>query len=243
MKALLLTALFTLTVTTASAQTAASLAGGIGTLAGLIDGFTGTVVRATGGLFMALAMIAFFYGVVEYIWGARQGDGDRVKRGNEFLKWSLVALFVMFSVYGIIRFGQNILFQGQDVNRITVPQLNFGGGSGSSNTGGTTGGGTTGGSVGLPSGAPQGTIGGSCGRTGYCSEGTCDAITNRCVASSGNTGGSGGSSYRCTPGSDCGTNGAGVCDDDGRTCIIRNQGGGSTGCVNINPETGECYEL
>lgn len=218
MKALLLTALFTLTVTTASAQTAASLAGGIGTLAGLIDGFTGTVVRATGGLFMALAMIAFFYGVVEYIWGARQGDGDRVKRGNQFLTWSLVALFVMFSVYGIIRFGQNILFQGQDVNRITVPQLNFGGSSAPSNTGGTgtTGGGTTGGS-GLPSGAPQGTIGGSCGRTGYCSEGTCDAVTNRCVSSPA-TGGGSGSSYKCTPGYECGENGAGICDDDGVTC-------------------------
>ncbi len=226
MKVLLLTALFTLTVTTASAQSVATLTGGIGTLAGLIDGFTGKVVRATGGLFMALAMITFFYGVVEYIWGARQGDGDRVKRGNEFLKWSLVALFVMFSVYGIIRFGQRIVFGDADVSRIVIPQLIMGGSSGSPGTGSNPGGsvGSPGTGSGLPSGPAENMIGGSCGRDGICSEGTCDAVTNRCVPSS--SGNPAGPAENMIGGS-CGRDGIcseGTCDAVTNRCVPSSSG-------------------
>jgi hypothetical protein len=227
MKVLLLTALFTLTVTTASAQSVATLTGGIGTLAGLIDGFTGTVVRATGGLFMALAMIAFFYGVVQYIWGVREGNETKIKNGNKFLKWSIVALFVMFSVYGIIRFGQRIVFGDADVSRIVLPQLIINGignpgnpGSGT-NPGGSVGSPGTG--SGLPSGPAENMIGGSCGRDGICSEGTCDPF-NRCVPSS--SGNPAGPAENMIGGS-CGRDGIcseGTCDAVTNRCVPSSSG-------------------
>ncbi|MCF7843294.1 hypothetical protein K9M47_00165 [Candidatus Gracilibacteria bacterium] len=106
---------------------------GIGTTAILIQLFTSTVVKALATLALSVALLAFFYGIVEYIWAKRNGDAGGVKGGGDFIKWSLMALFVMFSVYGIIKLGQGILFQGKDVTKIDIPSFNFGP-SGSSNT-------------------------------------------------------------------------------------------------------------
>jgi hypothetical protein len=105
--------------------TALGVAQGIGTFAGLIDVVTGTVVKAAGTFLMAAAMVVFFYGLVEFIIASRKGDGPGITNGKVFMVWSLAALFVMFSVYGIIKFGQGIIFQGNDVNTITIPELNF----------------------------------------------------------------------------------------------------------------------
>lgn len=111
-----------------SAQSASvtSVNQGIGTFASLITNFTQSIVKATGTLFMALAMVAFFYGIVQYIWGAREGDSKKIQVGNEFIKWSLVALFVMFSVYGIIRFFQVFICNGPCSETIIIPDINFG---------------------------------------------------------------------------------------------------------------------
>ena len=121
---------------------------GIGTFAGLINAFTQTVVKATGTLFMALAMVAFLYGIVQYIWGGRGGDSTKIGKGNTFIKWSLVALFVMFSVYGIIKFAQTFICGGKECdNTITIPDINFGGKSSNSGTTNGTGGAAPGGAV------------------------------------------------------------------------------------------------
>lgn len=117
----------------ASAQaTAQDAASGFNTLAGLITLFTNTIVKATGTLLLSAAVVAFFFGVVQYIWGLRSGDPGKAKIGNEFMIWGLVGLFVMFSVYGIIKFGQGILFNGKDTTSIVIPDINLkGSGSGS----------------------------------------------------------------------------------------------------------------
>ncbi len=110
---------------------------GLTTFASLITLFNTTVVKAVGTLFLSMAVVIFFYGVVEYIWGLRQGDSTKAKNGSQFMIWGLIALFVMFSVYGIIKFGQNILFNGRDVTSITIPDINIqtGGGGGTQTTG------------------------------------------------------------------------------------------------------------
>jgi hypothetical protein len=122
-----------------SAQTgntaAQSVAVGIGSIAGLVNAFTQTIVKALGSMFLALGVVAFFYGVVEYVWGLRKGDSTKVANGNKFMGWGLLSLFVMFSVYGIIKFGQNLIFQGTiDPNKIEIPDFIF-------NKSATTGGG------------------------------------------------------------------------------------------------------
>lgn len=118
---------------------------GFSTLGGLVTSFTQTIVRSLATLFATAAMVAFFYGIVQYIWGIREGDQNKIKDGNKFMVWGLVALFVMFSVWGIINLAQRIFgIQGQ--NTIIIPSIELrNGASGPSNNP----------SAGLPSGAPS----------------------------------------------------------------------------------------
>lgn len=91
----------------------------------LIQGFAKGVVTSTGYLMFTLAVIAFFFGIVQFIWSARQGaEGKGIQRGTQFIKWGLIAIFVMFSVWGIIKFAQGV-FGIQGDNTIIVPSLSF----------------------------------------------------------------------------------------------------------------------
>jgi hypothetical protein len=108
-----------------SAQSAGDLARGMGTFAGLVEVFTQGIVKSVATLLLSAALLAFFYGIVEYIWARRKGDAKGVSDGNVFITWSLIALFCMFSVYGIIRLGQNVLFDGKDVSTIPIPNFTF----------------------------------------------------------------------------------------------------------------------
>ncbi len=98
--------------------------------------FTSSVVKATGTLFMSLAVVAFIFGIVEYIWGMREAKEDRITKGRQFMIWSLVGLFVMFSVYGIIKIVQDTIFQGKvDPTKITIPEINLQSGGNNTNSG------------------------------------------------------------------------------------------------------------
>ena len=57
-------------------------------------------------ILIALALIAFFWGLVKYVWGAG-GEGKESARG--IMIAGITALFVMVSVWGIIRLAQNTL--------------------------------------------------------------------------------------------------------------------------------------
>lgn len=94
----------------------------------IIKSLTTNVVSALSTLFATAAMVVFFYGIVQYIWGVRDGKPDKVTTGNKFMIWGLVALFVMFSVWGIILFAQNI-FGIQDKNTIVIPRVQIDGGT------------------------------------------------------------------------------------------------------------------
>jgi hypothetical protein len=112
-----------------AAGEAQSLQEGMTTIGTLISSFTDTVLSAVVTLLMSLAILVFFWGVVEYIIGMREGNQDKVTKGNKFIMWGLVGLFVMFSVYGIIKFGQGIFgFKESDLKSITIPTINTGGG-------------------------------------------------------------------------------------------------------------------
>lgn len=69
----------------------------------IVDNLAVSVVR----LVFALAFIFFFWGVVQYtvMPGAESKD-----KGRGYMVWGLIALTVMFSVYGIIKMIQNTLF-------------------------------------------------------------------------------------------------------------------------------------
>jgi hypothetical protein len=93
------------------------------TLATLVDTFTNTIVTSLSSLIISVTLLIFFYGIIEYLLGRREGDANKIKAGNTFMTWGLVALFVMFSVYGIVQLSQSVLFNNKDVNTIDIPSF------------------------------------------------------------------------------------------------------------------------
>ncbi|MDQ5962768.1 MAG: hypothetical protein QG653_575 [Patescibacteria group bacterium] len=118
-------------------------------LGGLINNFTTNVVKALGYLAMSAAVVAFFFGMVQFIWASREGKEEEMTKGKRFMVWALIALFVMFSVWGIIKFVQQTIGLPNS-SEITIPTLNIGPSGG----GGSGGGSATSGcnSSGCPSG-------------------------------------------------------------------------------------------
>ncbi|HVU80307.1 MAG TPA: hypothetical protein VHD37_03005 [Candidatus Paceibacterota bacterium] len=53
---------------------------------------------------IAAALVAFFWGLVTYVWGA---GGEGAAKGKSVMIAGLLALFVMVSVWGIIKIAQN----------------------------------------------------------------------------------------------------------------------------------------
>lgn len=75
-------------------------------------------------LFLTTAVVAFFWGVVVYIYGIRNGVADKQGEGRNFMLWGLIALFVMFSVWGIVTFAQKTLgIEG--TTSIQIPSIRF----------------------------------------------------------------------------------------------------------------------
>lgn len=69
-------------------------------------------------IFITLAVLAFFWGLVKYLWGGAE-DKDAAKN---IMIWGVIAIFVMVSVFGLVQligntFGVN---QGGGIN---LPQL------------------------------------------------------------------------------------------------------------------------
>jgi hypothetical protein len=79
----------------------------------------GELITATGGLvnpliavLVGVALLVFFWGLVKFVFRLG-GDGEKaVDDGKRVMKWGLIALFVMVSVWGIIEFFQDALLGG-----------------------------------------------------------------------------------------------------------------------------------
>src|SRR5574343_1075994 len=128
----LLTTLFSLPIFVYAADAAQ----GFNTLGGLVNTFTNTIVKSLATLFATAAMAAFFYGIVEYIWGFREGQQEVITRGQTFMGWSIIALFVMFSVWGIVKYAQGI-FGISNQSTIVITSIQLGNGNNSDqNSGG-----------------------------------------------------------------------------------------------------------
>ena len=59
-----------------------------------------SLINITIGVLATLAVVAFFVGLVRYI--RESGDAHAHTEAKERIIWSLVALFVLFSVWGIL---------------------------------------------------------------------------------------------------------------------------------------------
>ncbi|GMU74397.1 MAG: hypothetical protein AMXMBFR44_5940 [Candidatus Campbellbacteria bacterium] len=80
----------------------------------------GNLVRLATPIVVGLALLAFFWGLVKFIFSA--GDEDARKDAKHLMIWSVVALFVMISIVGIIGFIGNALDIDQG-GTLPVPEV------------------------------------------------------------------------------------------------------------------------
>jgi hypothetical protein len=73
-------------------------------------------------LLISLAVLAFFWFIVKFIWKGAE-DPNEQKKAKAGMGWSLVALFAMVSVWGIIAFAGGILGidQGGSIQGFKLP--------------------------------------------------------------------------------------------------------------------------
>ena len=113
---------FSFAASAAGEAQAAQLGSSFMSIGSIVNSFTNNIVNALVTLFATAALVAFFFGIVQYIWGMRDGKPEKVKNGNSFMIWGLIGLFVMFSVWGIIIFFQTVL--GLQTDRtIYIPEI------------------------------------------------------------------------------------------------------------------------
>lgn len=65
-----------------------------------------TILNATIGLFITLAIVVFFWGLIKYLWTMGKEDAHE---GLRIMFWGVIAIFVMVSIWGIIRLLQSTL--------------------------------------------------------------------------------------------------------------------------------------
>jgi hypothetical protein len=81
----------------------------------------GSMVSNAMPVVIGLAILGFFWGLVKYIFAGGEGGKDEAKT---IMGWSLVALFVMFSVFGIIKMFQRTFGVANDNSVIIqTPQI------------------------------------------------------------------------------------------------------------------------
>lgn len=80
----------------------------------------GNIIDLATPIVVGLALLAFFWGLVKYIFNA--GNEDARKEGKQIMIWGIVALFVMVSIWGIVNFIGSALDieQGGDIDVPTV---------------------------------------------------------------------------------------------------------------------------
>jgi hypothetical protein len=66
----------------------------------------------------ALAVLYFFWGLAEYV--LRSGDEKKKEEGRNIMIWGVVALFVMISVWGLIRVLQET-FDLDSTQQVDIP--------------------------------------------------------------------------------------------------------------------------
>lgn len=84
-----------------------------------------TLLRSVGRLvdialpiIVAIGLLVFFWGLVKFIFGGEEAK----KEGQSFMIWGIVALFVMISVWGLVRWIGNALGIGQG-DTVIVPAV------------------------------------------------------------------------------------------------------------------------
>lgn len=68
---------------------------------GLIFKINQAIINPIIGIIFALAVILFFYGVVKFLFYSE--NDDKRQEGRSHMIWGVIGMFIMVSVFGIIR--------------------------------------------------------------------------------------------------------------------------------------------
>jgi hypothetical protein len=98
----------------------------------LINSLTNIVSGGLATLLMGLAFIAFLLSIINFLWKRRSGDDKGLNDAKSMLGWTIIALFVMVSVWGLVAFLQGALGVG-NVTEIKKPQTRFNGANSTTN--------------------------------------------------------------------------------------------------------------
>ena len=79
-------------------------------LTSFIEFFTCTLVKYVVPLLVALAVVGFIYGIIQYF--LYPDNEEKRKNGKSFMLWGLIALFVMVSIWGLVGILSNTLETG-----------------------------------------------------------------------------------------------------------------------------------
>ena len=78
----------------------------LGTIPQTLDAI-GNLVDLALPIVVGIALLAFFWGLVKYIFA--QGNEESKADAKKIMLWGIIALFVMVSVWGLVRFIGNAL--------------------------------------------------------------------------------------------------------------------------------------
>lgn len=88
---------------------------------GLITSVKGWVTLATP-IVVGIGLLAFFWGLVKYIYNADSEDAK--ENGRRIMIWGVVALFVMVSVWGLVAFVSDALIGDSGTQPFGSPCIN-----------------------------------------------------------------------------------------------------------------------
>lgn len=96
------------------------LAQGTGQGLNSIISMIGGIISAIIPIFVALALVAFFWGLIKFLFSS----GDGKDEGKMYMIWGIIALFVMVSVWGIVNLlKESFGVQNTSIEIPTVPGL------------------------------------------------------------------------------------------------------------------------
>jgi uncharacterized membrane protein len=73
----------------------------LNTLANVFDYATCILTKSVIPLIVTIALVAFMYGVVQYLINAE--DENKRKEGRKYMLWGIISLFVMLGIIGILQ--------------------------------------------------------------------------------------------------------------------------------------------
>ncbi len=94
-------------------------------ISNLIDGIGTILSVSVSAVLFSLATLTFFVVVINFIWKRRSGDAHGMEQAKQMLGWTVIGLFVMFSIWGLVLFLQNNLFGGAAATSVAKPQTTW----------------------------------------------------------------------------------------------------------------------